>query len=309
MKKSEKPQINIDAFAFTVIVDEQFIPLLHQNFDTVSSINAEQTGQGKIAASRYLCSIRIPLRRNPNSHCFGERKPIMWLQIEPISQYNAPLRIEFKGHPYEPAEYEYSAQIISSVLAGIPSIDIKYCVTRIDIAIATVGSLTDLYCHKMRTKICNVTFANGGELACLRHGKSSSNQYLTIYTKDYRPSRNSPLPNHKHIRVEMRFKPRVPLNTVISDLGIEERLANILIVNRKEIHKSGLFTRSQRMFARRYGITPLIMASDANGKRKIIRYLKKYNQELVKKSFLRKRMLEIQSQLNQIVNIGEIHNG
>lgn len=282
------PGLELDALSLTLNTQRKYLTTLKKNIEAFSNDDFFSAEKGEFSASRYRKTVRVDL---------GEGIRTMWVQVNPFNGDDSPLRIEFKGHPYEEVHYERAVQIIKVLLLNIPTEKVYTCVTRIDVAMNVEGSLDYLYCHKLRSKVYSATFAQKGELVCIRLGKSTSKFYLCIYAKQWKESRYSYVTSPGCLRVEMRFKPRAPLESIFTELDIQKRLDSILFINRRRLFNKNILTASQRSIVRRFGITPLIMSYSPNEKRQLINKLKEFNEPLLSPDFVLKRCKEIQDQL------------
>jgi|GEM_PF-5418447 len=298
MSESSYPRLQLDALAFTIRITRYWFETFRTNLDIFCSENTPAGDSSEFSASRYRRTVKIGL---------GCVNRVMWVQVNPFNQADSPIRVELKGHPYENIHYKRANAIIRTLLYKIPSDEVSTCVTRVDVALDILGSLDDLYCHKLRSKVYTTTFAQQGELVCIRLGKSSSKYYLCVYAKKWKESRYSHTTKPGCLRVEMRCKPRVPLTHVIAELDIQKRLDNILLINRKVVSNSKVLTRSERSIARRFGITPLIMSNSPNNKRQLIDRLKDYRMPLIASGFVRDRCDTIHKQLCNLAKLKVKH--
>lgn len=298
MNRSNELKINIDAFACTLHVQGGYMQVLEKNFNEICNRAISQGAKPEFSASRYLRCMRVIVDNEGD----GAQK-ILWIQIEPISPHDPAIRFELKGHPLNSRQWKRIGKILHCLTSGIP-IDIASAnVTRIDIAIDRAGSLDELYCHKLRTKVSNITLANGGSLACLRFGKSTSNSYLCVYGKDWTESRTSPRLREERVRFEYRFKPRVPLSSVIADINLEDKIKNVYVFDKNEIKSENLLNSTQLAIANTFGITPLILSGNANEKRNLLRRLKPFRQGIIKKRQLKKSMKKLQKLIDNLFRV------
>lgn len=292
MRSLNYPRLNLDALAMTVKVPSSSLKTLIANFDELSSPSSIVIRSGEFSASRYRTTVRIGL---------GSGEQVIWVQVNPFNERDSPIRIELKGHPYTNRLYTLAGKVMGVLLKNIPREEVTTCVTRIDVAIDIRGSLDDFYCHKLSTKVFSMTFAQNGELVCIRHGKSTSNFYLCTYAKKWKESRYSHETSPGCLRVEMRFKPRVPIEMVLSELNLFKRLDGILFVNRKHAQDAKIWTLIERFIISKFGVTPLIMSYKANEKRQLINRLKSVSEVVIDPIYVLKRSRAIQKQLLKLI--------
>lgn len=235
---------------------------------------------------------------------FDSSKPWLLVQIDPKNAANdSPLQVELKSFPYSNKHFELVGETIKYLLdyKGLISSS-ELTVTRLDLAIDIQGDLSKVLIHKSKTRVTETSYGQDGKLRCIRLGRSRSKRYVVVYGKGWRESRTTKVFQGNKLRIEMRCRPRISLSDIIVSLNLQSFLSSIYLYDLQKVRSSNIFDSQTLRLCKHFGITPIVMSSKPATRKRLLRYLRAYQKQIISDSMIESGLSRIEKQLKLISN-------